>query len=37
MKVVRHDRIADQVDTESRGKLTEVFLDPRLSVIEILP
>jgi hypothetical protein len=37
MKVVRHDRIADQVDTEERGKLAEVIFDPRFSVVEILP
>jgi hypothetical protein len=37
MKVVRHDRIADQVDSEERGKLAEVIFDPRFSVVEILP
>jgi hypothetical protein len=37
MKVVRHDRIADQVDAEERCKLAEVFLDPHLSMVEILP
>jgi hypothetical protein len=35
--VVRHDRIADQVDSEECCKLAEVLFDPHLSVIEILP
>jgi hypothetical protein len=37
MKVVRHDRIADEVDPEDSGKLAEPFFDPGFSVVEILP